>query len=944
MVFPVRFAVAVSFVALVTACGGGGGSSSGSNGVTTQETAGPEAATLAYTDIEPVLQRKCVGCHNNGNNPLAPFSLDGEDKAESFKSAINYSVEGQTMPPPGTPGLTDAERAQLLAWSSGEPYENVRELLRIPLIEGMAWDVHPENRDSFYDARPRNVDCPRGTGWLVEDDELEVRTEFCNYLSLSQQVLLDLTAGTELELALSHSELNFNAPSTGHVAIAIEGNLLWQTEIAIPGPSAIYKETITLPFDVSRGDAIEINLHNHGDNAWTIHSLEALVWSDQELTFCPTFEGTFEAIQATVFEQAGCANSLCHGDAAAGGLDLSPDVAWDNIVGVRARGSALLLVDPRKPDLSYLYHKLSAGTFPGSYDIDGSPMPSSGAAISAGQLEAIRLWIEAGAPQFGSVGDTLGRGEDEIENLLGVCLPEAEAVNTLPLPPPDVDKGVQMKMPPHDVPAESETEICFAVYEDFRDQIPEEYLTEDRNSFYIKTGSTREDAFTHHNLIYKSPAGIEYINDPAFGEWTCAADGPRTGQSCDPLDKTSCGEGGQCRAQLRKSVACRGYGPRLPDNSPTLGLGAAPNREGFYAEYPAHGIFYWNSHAFNLTTEDGIHHVWRNLYFADDRRFQADRINVTRYITAGAGAPPFEKKTVCRDYVFDQGDGLLGLSSHTHKRGERFFMTIGDELVYETFTYDEPLQKAFNPARVFNSPDPAERTLTWCATWNNGVNADGSPNIETVTRLSRRPENGFACRPTACVAGNIGAPCNGANDDAACDSSPGAGDGWCDACAIMPGVSSDDEMFILRGTKLPQHDLQMHERGSRASVMIMAPQQGEAFAPGDTVELMLEFRNFELAPPEGHGHSHDHDGDHSHGDSGEHGDAGDDHGMVQSGHYHVYLDTDDDDAEHVTDWSTSTSLELPGDISPGVHEIRVSLRAPDHHAVGVETIVRIVVE
>ncbi len=114
--------------------------------------------------------------------------------------------------------------------------------------------------------------------------------------------------------------------------------------------------------------------------------------------------------------------------------------------------------------------------------------------------------------------------------------------------------------------------------------------------------------------------------------------------------------------------------------------------------------------------------------------------------------------------------------------------------------------KHFEPALVFNSSDPAQRTMEWCATYNNGVNSDGSPNIETVTRLSRRPTNASACNPTACVAGKIGASCKGKTDNASCDSSPGAGDGWCDACIIMPGASTDDEMFILLGSKLANHD------------------------------------------------------------------------------------------------------------------------------------------
>ena len=52
---------------------------------------------------------------------------------------------------------------------------------------------------------------------------------------------------------------------------------------------------------------------------------------------------------------------------------------------------------------------------------------------------------------------------------------------------------------------------------------------------------------------------------------------------------------------------------------------------------------------------------------------------------------------------------------------------------------------------------------------------------------------------TACVAGKIGSACGGSSDDAACDNSPGAGDGDCDACRITGGESTENEMFILLG-------------------------------------------------------------------------------------------------------------------------------------------------
>lgn len=947
-----RSAISKSMLAclilFIAACGGGGGGGAGGNsgsdiGTLDAGEGNSNARMLAYTeDIEPILQAKCTGCHNSGDNPLAPFSLEGEERVKAFKSAIHYTVENQTMPPAGMAQLTHSEHAKLMAWLTNSPYNAASEILRIALIEALAWDIQPKNRDAFPGHRPDEVECPRNAGWLVEEDELEVRTEFCNYLSLTQQALLDLESGTELQLALSHSALNFNAPSTAHLAVSIGGTPIWESTIDIPSDSNLIKESLQLPFAVNLGDDIEVHLHNHGSNAWTIHSLDALVPGDQELTFCPSYESTFEAIQATVFEQAGCTNSLCHGETKAGGLDLNVADAWANLVEAPSEGSSLSLVEPRKPTQSYLYHKLSAKTFPGSYDIDGSPMPSAGGAVSPGQLEAIRLWIEAGAPKEGSVGDTLGRGEDEIERLLGVCLPEAEAVNTTPLQPPAPDKGIQFSMPEHEVLAEDERELCFAVYEDFRDVIPPEFLDPSGDFFYVKSGKVREDAFTHHNLMYQPPVGLDQIHDPAFGEWTCAG-GDQQGELCEPTDLNSCGTG-KCRSQIEDSIACRGYGPTgRGAQGGVLGLGSGPDREGFYGLHPSHGIFYWNSHAFNLTTEDGRLRVWRNLYFAEDRRFRAQGINDLTHIIAATGTPPFGKKTVCRDYVFAQGEALLRLSSHTHKRGERFFMTVGDEQVYETFTYDEPLNKRFEPPLVFNSADPAERTLTYCATWNNGENADGSPNIETVTRLSRRPANASACPPRACVAGNIGGSCAGKDDNASCDSSPGAGDGWCDACIIMPGASSDDEMFILLGTKVADYDtLVAAQLLPTADVAIVSPSEDAVFTAGDSVPLEFNFDNFDLQPPEGHSDEHNHDNAMDH--DSEHDDSSSDHGDVTSGHYHIYLDTDDDSADHITAWTETNELVLPVDTAPGVHVIRISLRAPDHHAIDVEASVTIKVQ
>ena len=168
--------------------------------------------------------------------------------------------------------------------------------------------------------------------------------------------------------------------------------------------------------------------------------------------------------------------------------------------------------------------------------------------------------------------------------------------------------------------------------------------------------------------------------------------------------------------------------------------------------------------------------------------------------------PPFEKLEICAELTLDRGTRLFSLSSHTHKRGERFQIFHPDgRMLYENFLYNDPTDKTFSPPLEFDSAEAEDRTLRYCAIFNNGVSSDGSPDIETVTRYSRMPDSVHipgvpgACYPTACVAGKIGAECSGPDDNDACNTTTEAADGWCDACPITGGESTENEMMLLLG-------------------------------------------------------------------------------------------------------------------------------------------------
>ncbi len=514
-----------------------------------------------------------------------------------------------------------------------------------------------------------------------------------------------------------------------------------------------------------------------------------------------SYASTFEAIDQVIFERRGCTQSVCHGEAASGGLDLRGDVAYANLIEVPSTETDLARIVPGDKSRSYLWLKLAAKTRPGTVEITGAAMPSGLPAISEDELEALRLWIHAGAPEGGTVEGT--------EELLSACLPEPEPIEIKPLAPPAPDEGVQFVLPPVPIPAGGEQEVCFATYYDLRDVVPARFQDPSGRFFRYAGQELRQDPLSHHLVLNYSGVPIEDVHHPAFGEWTCAG-GERDGQACEPLDLESCGRG-QCRSRIEPGIACIGYGPPSANGDPIgfqIGGAQAPQAfqrlyDGVYAQVPMRGILFWNSHAFNLTAEPAVLHGRINFYYATDQRFPVVPLLEVGWVFA-PNNPPFTVETFCGFHVLPQGARLFGLTSHNHKRGKRFWAEGPDgTLLYENFVYDDPNKQAFDPPLEFDSPDPAERTIRFCATFNNGVADDGSPDPEAVTRASRIPESARRtfgrCRPVACVAGRVGAPCDGEGDDAACDSAPGAGDGFCDACPITGGESTENEMFILIG-------------------------------------------------------------------------------------------------------------------------------------------------
>jgi hypothetical protein len=148
------------------------------------------------------------------------------------------------------------------------------------LIDHQQWQVVEAADDPFPDHRPELIDCGVA-GWLIETDSLgnetlEVRTNDCNYLSLVQPSLMALEQGGLVKLIFYHFDLVAPEPALAHVAILVDGQVLWEQEIAIPGDANVFIEEFESPISAEAGSPVVIHLHNHGQNTWALQDLLAM--------------------------------------------------------------------------------------------------------------------------------------------------------------------------------------------------------------------------------------------------------------------------------------------------------------------------------------------------------------------------------------------------------------------------------------------------------------------------------------------------------------------------------------------------------------------------------------------------------------------------------------------------------------------------------------------
>ena len=394
----------------------------------------------------------------------------------------------------------------------------------------------------------------------------------------------------------------------------------------------------------------------------------------------PNENSAYHDIQEYIFDKS-CANSVCHAAPAnAGSLSLTYGLSYEDLVGrvpqnPAAAAAGMKLVDPGNPENSFLLAKLIGPTAAEQ----GARMPFGGGVLHNGKIEAIRTWIEAGAPQNEKV---VGIGD------LGVLRDPDEVFE--PPAPPLPGEGYQLRLPPFKIEPGTEREIYYAT------QIEDENGNPVEGDIFINRVEIFYPAGSHHFILYRFTEEGLANGVPERGITPgIAVDPAHSFRELDPEDPQVLGNFGVDRLFV--------VGTQTDDT-----LFEFP--EGVGLRMPGDTVYDLNSHYINLLGDEPlIGETYVNIYTIPEEEVQYEAIEIfvsNRSINVPPGVTRVAKMTW---YVEDELErrghdpaaelSVFLLTSHMHRHGELFEInqTSTGDLLHRSIAYDNAPITRFDP-------------------------------------------------------------------------------------------------------------------------------------------------------------------------------------------------------------------------------------------------------
>jgi hypothetical protein len=391
-------------------------------------------------------------------------------------------------------------------------------------------------------------------------------------------------------------------------------------------------------------------------------------------------DATFSRIQRDILDPqcAGCHTSG-NTNAKQSGLVLTADSSYQQLVGIAsvqglAKSVGLLRIKAFKSDSSLFYHKLA--WIPGHHSVDyGNLMPmGTTQGVTAGQLEYIRRWIDAGAPRTGNVADTTVLADTRVQSA---------TFSALAAP---TTGGLQLKVDSFAVTPSRERELF--VYRALGNAA----------DLYVTRIQSRMRPGSHHLLLYT----FDETNTSFPCDSRPAHDAVRDIKNQD----------GTFNLGNVLPMACHVFfaGAMTPEFDYSFPPGVA-------LRLPANASLDLNVHYVNRSPANLPGEAYANLYTTDRARVQtvARTLNYTNtniYLAAG------QRATLTKFFPVSVRTTVLGVTSHMHSLGEKFEIRVrrangSVTTIYTNTDWEHPGFVNFVTPIVLEPGDGLESVVTW---------------------------------------------------------------------------------------------------------------------------------------------------------------------------------------------------------------------------------------
>ena len=399
----------------------------------------------------------------------------------------------------------------------------------------------------------------------------------------------------------------------------------------------------------------------------------SLIGCDSGRSVEPQETSTWDTIQHDIFA-SNCVSCHSVGTSFArqSGLVLTPDLAYSQLINSVPRNASaaqdglVLLSNEGLAGLfkSYLWEKINAPDqehFYADHPNYGSQMPLGRPPLTNGELEFIRQWIRAGAPEEGVVAD-LALLQDEVR----YAVPEFE-----PLNPPF--NGIQLHLGPFEVAPQYEREVYF-----YQPLEHAEDLFVNRFELSMRSGS-------HHFILNQFPdyTPADVIPEPEiYRDLRDATGNYQDAEGYDLFDWRV------MQYQIPIVIA----------QSTRLDLSLPP---GVAMRLPAGTGLDMNSHYANATDQAATGEVFVNLHLIEPS--EVERVaEVFALSNFDIDLPAGQITTLEKEFIFKEDRHIVQLVSHTHDRMEEFTAELiggprDGELVYISYDWEHPAPLRFDP-------------------------------------------------------------------------------------------------------------------------------------------------------------------------------------------------------------------------------------------------------